>query len=79
MKGLIIATIGLLGFSGPTMAAPLIYEREVVMEERVCGTVPARHAGFIRAAGQTVRITTPEHEKCQYEEVERYRSTVTVY
>ena len=79
MKGLIIATVGLLGFSGQVLAAPLIHEGEVIIEERVCQTVPERYAGWIRAAGQTVRITAPEHEKCRYEEVGRYRSTVIAY
>lgn len=78
MKGLIIVAVGLLGFSAQVSAAPLSYEKEVIMDQWVCETIPARYAGFIRAAGETVRITAPEHEKCQYEEVGRFRARVTI-
>lgn len=78
MKGLIVATAALLGFSAQVSAAPLRYESEVIVEERVCQTVPARYAGWIRAGGETVRLTTPAHEQCRYEEVTRYRTRVIV-
>ena len=45
------------------------------LSERTCTTRPARDAGFIRAAGQTVRIITPEHEVCRWTPVTRVEST----
>ena len=45
------------------------------LSERTCSTRPARDAGFIRAAGQTVRIVAPEREVCRWTPVTRIEST----
>lgn len=45
------------------------------LSERTCSTRPARDAGFIRAAGQTVRIIAPERKVCRWTPTTRLDST----
>ena len=74
MKGFIITAAMLLGTSAHAVARP-ITTHELYLEQRVCETVPERQSGYIRAAGQTIHLTTPEHQECSYVPTHRLRST----
>ena len=73
MKSIIIAAAVLLGTSAQAVARP-ITTHELYLEQRVCHTVPERQSGYIRAAGQTIHLTTAEHEECSYVPTHRVRS-----
>ena len=74
MKRTIIATAVLLGISTQASAAPRVYHHDTVIEDRVCRTVPTRQSGYIKSAGQTIRLTAPEHAECSYRPTTRIRS-----
>ena len=73
MKSVIIAAAVLLGTSTQVTARP-ITTHELYLEQRVCETVPERQSGYIRAAGQTIHLTTPERQECSYVPTHRVRS-----
>ena len=74
MKSIIIATTALLSISTQALAVPRIFTNEVILEERVCQVVPSRDAGYIKAGGETIRLTTPERQDCSYVPTIRVRS-----
>ena len=74
MKSIIIATAVLVGTCTQAVAGT-VYNHETVIEDRVCRTVPERQSGYISAGGQTIRLTTPEHQECSYVPTQRIRST----
>ena len=47
-----------------------------IFSERTCTTRPAYDAGFIKAAGQTVRLNAPERTTCSWKPATRVQSTI---
>ena len=63
----------LIGTAGQ---AATIYNSTTTLSTRSCSTRPAYDAGFIQAAGQTVRINVPERETCSWTPTTRVQSTI---
>lgn len=73
-KLLTIASAALLALGGPVQA--FTASSTYTTYETTCERRPARNAGFIRAAGQTVQINVPARTVCTEQATDRVRSSV---